>query len=159
MPTHLDTISIREAMLAKGWRPEWFNETETIARFSSRAGQPCFEPFFWRHRLFHRDRYLTIRNLLGADGTLVRFSSALSRDESFLGNIESSEPSEVLTAVFPWDRFLVLRFAGYPKSRLDINHYYFNVLDEKLSREWKVGVVALTWVREVCVQPPREYAT
>ena len=159
MSTHLDSISIREAMLAKGWRPEWFNETETIVRFSSRAGQPCFEPFFWKHRVFHRDRYLIIRNLMGGDGTLIRFSSSLSRDESFLGNIDSNETSETLAAVFPWDRFVVLRFEGYPKSRLDINHHYFHALDKQAGRDWRVATVALTWIREVSIRLPREHAT
>jgi hypothetical protein len=152
-------ITIRETMLSKGWRPEWFNETGTIARISSRVGAPCFEPFFWKHRIFHHDRCLMIRNLLGAEGTLIRFSSALSRDEAFLGNIESNESSERRTAVFPWDRLLPIRFAGHPRSRLDINHHYFHVLDKERGFEWTVGNCALTWVREVSVLLPNEHAT
>jgi hypothetical protein len=148
-------FSIRDALLQHGWKPEWFNETETIARTDSRAGIPCFVPFARKHRFFHWHRYISIRNFLGTKGTKVKFSSALSKDEHFLGNIDSDATSSHLTAAFPWDKFLLVELFEYPKSLFDMNYHYFGVIDEERKEKWKVRIVTLTWIRNVFIQLPR----
>ena len=151
-------LSIREALLQHGWRPEWFNETGTIARTDSRAGIPCFVPFARKHRFFHWHRYISIRNFLGTRGTKIKFSSGLSQDKEFLGNIDSNVASSQLTAAFPWDKFLLVEFFAYPKSLFDMNYHYFGVIDEDTKKMWKVRTITLTWIRQVFVHLPKAHA-
>ena len=149
-------LSIHDALLQHGWKREWFNETETIARTDSRSGIPCFVPFSRKHRFFHWHRYISIRNFLGAKGTRIKFSSALSKDEEFFGNIDSNAPSPHLTAAFPWDKFLPMEFFPHPKSMLDLNYHYFGVTDEERGEMWKMRIITLTWIREVFVRFPHD---
>lgn len=147
-------ISIRDALLQHRWKREWFNETETTARIESRSGIPCFVPCSLKHRIFHWHRYISIRNFLGAKGTRIKYSSALSQDVEFLGLIDSNIPSPDLTARFPWDRFLLVDFFGYPQSVFDQDHHWFGVTHEEKGDMWKVRTTTLTWTSEVFVRFP-----
>lgn len=150
-------LSIHDALLQYGWKREWFNETGTIARTDSRLGIPCFVPFSRKHRFLNWHRYISIRNFLGAKGTMIRFSSALRQDEDFIGNIDSNDPSSHLTATFPWDKFLLVQFPPHPKSLFSMNYHYFGVLDEDKKEMWKVRTITLTWIREVLVRFPETH--
>lgn len=147
-------ISLKDLLLAKGWKPEWFNETETIARIDHRPGGAAFVPFFFRHRFFHRHRYLSIRELLGASGTRVSFPSALGQHYGFLGMIEGCRSYEQTSAEFPWEKTLLLDFPGYPISRLSPDAQYLYVLDEATGKKWKLWMPVLTWIRETTVDIP-----
>ena len=147
-------LSLRDLLLAKGWKPKWFNETQTIARIDHRPGGSAFVPFYFRDRFFHRDRYLSIRELLGVSGTSVSFSSALGKAHGFLGMIEGCTSYEQTSAEFPWEKPLLLHFSGHPISQFSIEAQYLYVLDEAAAKKWKLWVPVLTWICDLTVYVP-----
>ena len=150
--TEIMEVSLRDALIHHGWKPEWLNETGTIARLGGRAGSLCFVPFSFRHRLFQWHRYIPVRNLLGAKNVNIKYSSALRHDWEFLATIDFNAPLEVLATQFPWDKYLSVEFFGYPMSMFNYNTHQFGVIDEEKNMMWKLRILSLTWIRDVTVR-------
>ena len=146
--------TLREALLKRGWQSQWFNETETIARIDSHYGLQSFVPFFFKHRLFAKDRYIPLRSLLGDSQIRILFSDTLARDADFLGLIETGGSAEFKSKKFPWSSFLQMEWPGFPRSRLNPLSYHYFVTDPDNGERWQMATITLTWIRDIVVRLP-----
>lgn len=132
-------VTLHEWLILHGWKPEWFNDTGSVARIGQRIEGSVFVPFKARHRLFRRRRFYPVKDLLGARDLRIYVSSGLRTHRNFCGMIENE------AADFPWDTPLSMHFSDDP-----LNHY-FVVRDTGTKRTWTMWMPVLTWVREISI--------
>ena len=75
---------LSEVIIESGFKAEWFNKDQTIARINYTSGKACYEPFSWHQRIFQKNRKLLISKVLPSGKCAIQFSETLKEDKYFL---------------------------------------------------------------------------
>ena len=149
---------LSEVIIESGFKAEWFNKDQTIARIDYTSGKACYVPFPWLQRIFRNDRKLLISTVLPSGKCAILFSESLKEDIYFLPFLRDAIGEDTnlknIADEFPWKEYLTVE---HPDKKGDVlrpidPRFQFKLINPSKNNKYVCSVIALTYLDKIKVK-------
>ena len=150
---------LSEVIIESGFKAEWFNKDQTIARIDYTSGKACYVPFPWLQRIFQNNRKLLISTVLPSGKCAIQFSETLKEDKYFLPFLNNAvdakyKDNETIANEFPWEEYLTVQ---HPESKREFQdmidpRFEFELINPANNNKFTCSAIALTYLDKIKVK-------
>jgi len=150
---------LSEVIIESGFKAEWFNKDQTIAKIGYISGKACYEPFSWYQRIFRQNRKILLNKVLPSGKCAIQFSESLKTDDIFLPFLNNAvdakyKDNETIANEFPWEEYLTVQ---HPESKREFQdmidpRFEFELINPANNNKFTCSAIALTYLDKIKVK-------